>query len=255
MKMTHVRNATAVLEVAGKTVLVDPMLGARGSIESFPSETGNTSRNPLVDLTVPMAELLNPDVVVVTHTHPDHWDGAAAALLPRDVPVLVQHAADAQIVTDQGFTDVRILAEPVTIDGTVFTRTEGQHGSDATLEAIPFLGEVMGFVVRHDGEPVTYFAGDTIMTNGVRTALDTHKPDVVVLNTGEARPTPMGPILMGPSDVVDVSALAPSARVVAVHMEALNHCPVTRAQILETAAEHGISDRVFAPADGEVLSF
>ncbi|WP_069387240.1 MBL fold metallo-hydrolase [Cellulosimicrobium cellulans] len=256
MQMTQVRNATIVLEVGGKTVLVDPMLGARGSTDAFPSETGNTSRNPLVDLVVTLGDLLTPDVVVVTHTHPDHWDVAAAALLPRDVPVLVQHDADAEVVAKDGFTDVRVLAEPITVDGTVFTRTGGRHGSDEALAAMPeVLGEVMGVVVSHPDEPVVYVAGDTILTDDVRSALEQHDPDVVVLNTGGAVPTPMGPIIMGAEDVVEVHRLAPRARLVAVHMEALNHCPVTRADVRTAAAEQGIDDSVLVPEDGEVLTF
>lgn len=255
MKMTHVRNATAVLQVGGKTVLIDPMLGARGSMEAIPTDTGDTSRNPLVDLAVPLADLLSPDVVVVTHTHADHWDSAAAALLPRDVPVLVQHAADAGLIAKEGFTDVRVLDEPTTIDGTVFTRTGGRHGSEAALEAMAeLLGQVMGVVVSHPGEPVVYFAGDTVLTDDIPAALERHAPDVVVLNTGEGRIPSLGPIIMGARDVVEVHRLAPRARIVAVHLEALNHCPVTRADVRSLAAEHGIADRVLVPEDGDVLT-
>ncbi|WP_017610729.1 MBL fold metallo-hydrolase [Nocardiopsis xinjiangensis] len=262
MKMTQVRNATAVLESGGKTVLIDPMLSAKGAMEAFPSNTGDTARNPLVDLAVPLADLLSPDIVVVTHTHTDHWDSAAASLLPRDVPVLVQHAADAELITNDGFTDVRILDEPITIDGLAFNRTEGRHGTHAALEAVPSLGQVMGVVVSHPEEPAVYFAGDTVLTEDVRAALEQHTPDVVVLNTGgavlatgeEEFPT-TGPILMEAQDVFEVYQLAPQARVVAVHMEALNHCPVTRADVRSLAADRGISESVLVPEDGDVLNF
>jgi L-ascorbate metabolism protein UlaG (beta-lactamase superfamily) len=139
MRLTHVRNATMLLEIGGTMVLVDPMLGAKGSMDPFASVTGNTERNPLVDLVTPLADLLAPDVVVVTHTHTDHWDGAAAALLPRGVTILVQHAEDARLIAAQGFADVRILDRPVRVGGLEFRRTAGQHGSDAVLEALPRL--------------------------------------------------------------------------------------------------------------------
>lgn len=256
MEMTHVRNATAVLRAGGKTVLVDPMLGARGSRDGVPNSRGGTERNPLVDLVVPLADLLSPDVVVVTHTHSDHWDAAAAALLPCGVPVLVRHAADAGAVAKEGFTDVRVLDEPVTVDGTVFTRTGGRHGSEEAMEAIgEELGQVMGVVVSHPGEPVVYFAGDTVLTDDVPAALERHDPDVVVLNTGEGWIGSVGPLIMGARDVVEVHRPAPRARIVAVHLEALNHCPVTRAEVRSLVAAHGIADRVLVPEDGEVLAF
>ena len=254
MKITHIRNATMLLEVGGHRVLIDPMLGAKGSGDSVPTTSGNNSRNPTVDLAMPLLELLDVDAVVVTHTHFDHWDAAAASLLPRQVPVLVQNAADAVLVSSAGFSDVRALEMPTTLGDTVFTRTGGQHGSDATLAAWPMLGEVSGVVVRHPGEPVLYIAGDTVWNEEVRAALALHEPDVIVLNTGEARLPDGSIILMGAEDVPAVHEAAPQARIIAVHMEALNHCVVTRDQVRRMALEHGISEYVLVPEDGELLA-
>lgn len=89
------RNATKVLEFGEVRVLVDPMLGVQGSLDPFPSVTGCSARRPLADLTTPMGDLVGPDAVVVTPAHQDHGDDAAAALLPRDVPVLTRHEEDA----------------------------------------------------------------------------------------------------------------------------------------------------------------
>ncbi len=249
MKITQVRNATLLLEVGGIRVLVDPMLGAKGSQPGFASER----RNPLVDLVVPLADLLDPDIVVVTHTHSDHWDAAAAALLPRDVPVLVQHGEDAAKIADAGFTRVTVLGEPTTMYGVTFTRTGGQHGSDATLAAAPRLGEVMGVVIAHPDEQTLYIAGDTVYHPAVEQALAAHRPDVIVLNTGEAVLPGLDPILMGAEDVVRVHGLAPDARIVAVHMEALDHCTVTRDDVRATAEANGIVESVEVPEDGETL--
>lgn len=254
MDLTQVRNATLLLKYDDATVLIDPMLGARGSIDPFPGPHGNPSRNPLVDLPMPLDELLAPDVVVVTHTHVDHWDPAAAALLPRDVPILTQHREDAEQIAEHGFTDVRVLEDPQTIAGVEFTRTGGQHGSDEVVAEVPRIGEVMGVVVRHAEDPTIYIAGDSVLDHDVREVLSRVAPDVVVLNTGEAVVTETGPILMGPADVVEVAALAPAARLIAVHLEALNHCPATRADVLAEATAHGITDRVLVPGDGESIS-
>jgi len=249
MKITQVRNATMLVEIAGLRVLVDPMLGAQGSQPGF----GGPRRNPLVDLVVPLDALTRPDVVVVTHTHTDHWDAAAAALLPRAVPVLVQHDGDAAHIRGAGFENVIVLAEPHTVAGVTFTRTGGQHGSDATLAAAPKLGEVMGVAIAHPDEKTLYVAGDTVMNGAVEAAIAAHRPELIVLNTGEAVLPGLDPILMGADDVVAVHALARESIIVAVHMEALDHCTVTRAQVRETAAAHGIARAVIVPEDGEQL--
>ncbi|WP_432561695.1 MBL fold metallo-hydrolase [Kineococcus sp. SYSU DK003] len=255
MKITQVRNATLLLEVGGHRIVVDPMLGAKGSMDPFPAASGNTSRNPTVDLVVPLADLLDPDVVVVTHTHGDHWDTAAAALLPRGVTLLVQNQADAEEISAAGFQDVRILDGTVTVGQTSFTLTGGRHGAEEVLSALPVLGEVSGVVVRHPGEPTLYIAGDTVWNEKVQAALAEHQPDVVVLNTGEARVGPGFAILMGDQDVLTVHEAAPAARIVAVHMEALNHCTVTRAQVRDLARERGLGEQVLVPEDGETLTF
>lgn len=249
MKITQVRNATLLLEVGGTRILVDPMLGAKGAQPGFAS----ARRNPLVDLVVPLADLLDPEIVVVTHTHSDHWDAAAAALLPREVPVLVQHAVDAAVLEEAGFTQVSVLDEPTTMRGVTFTRTGGLHGSEATVAAAE-LGEVMGVVIAHPDERTLYIAGDTVYHPAVEEALAAHQPDVIVLNTGEAVLPGLDPILMGAEDVVRVHRLAPDARIVAVHMEALDHCTVTRDDVRATAEANGIAESVDVPEDGETLS-
>lgn len=77
MKLTQIRNATLLLEYAGKKFLIDPMLAEK---EAWPGFAGNARthlRNPMVDLPVPLDELLAVDAVIITHTHADHWDEAA----------------------------------------------------------------------------------------------------------------------------------------------------------------------------------
>ncbi len=255
MKLTHVRNATMIVEVAGKRVLVDPMLGAKHSSMPAPTDAGTHERNPLVDLTLPLAELVHVDMVVVTHIHPDHWDAAAASLLGRDIPVLTQHEADAAQITEAGFSDVRVLENSRLVDDIRFTRTEGQHGSDAFLAAVPDFGQVMGVVIDAPGESTVYFAGDTLWGDPVRTALADHAPDVIVLNTGEATWAGGEVIIMGKEDISRVHKHAPKAQIVAVHMEALNHCITRRKDVRALAVQQGIADRVHIPEDGEHLVF
>ena len=56
----------------------------------------------------------------------------------------------------------------------------------------------------------------------------TNAPNIIVVNAGEARFLGADPIIMGLDDVVSVCKAAPQARVIAVHMEAVNHCVLTR---------------------------
>ena len=90
MRVTLIRNATVVLELCGRRILVDPMLDAaraRPPIEN----TANPVPNPTVELPFPAEEVVRGlDAVLVTHRHRDHFDGTAERLLPRDVPTFCQ---------------------------------------------------------------------------------------------------------------------------------------------------------------------
>ena len=84
----------------------------------------------------------------------------------------------------------------------------------------------------------------------MRAALDDQRPDVVVVNAGGARFSVGDPIVMTADDVVAVARHAPAAHVVAVHLEAINHCLETREELRARLREEGLEGRVSVPADG-----
>ncbi len=55
---------------------------------------------------------------------------------------------------------------------------------------------------------------------------------------------------MTTEDVVMVCCALPDARVVAVHMEAINHCTLTRADLHQRLRDEGLVERVTVPEDG-----
>lgn len=126
--IVQIRNATIRVNYAGVRFLVDPMLADPGTYPGFPGSAMSHLRNPLVPLPVTVADLVDADAVIVTHTHIDHWDDAAQKSLPKAMPIFVQNATDAKTIRSQGFVDVRIM--------TVDTRFKGErrsrHGSRRT---------------------------------------------------------------------------------------------------------------------------
>jgi len=249
MHLRLIRNATLRLELEGRQLLVDPMLdpaGARPPVE----DTENDRRNPLVELPEP-AELVvaGIDAVLVTHMHRDHFDDTAAELLPKDVPVLCQ-PEDAERLRGRGFTDVRPVERSARLDGIEVTRTPARHGSGETAEQ---LAPVSGFLLRDSAGRALYVAGDSVLYDGVESVLDEHRPDVVVVNAGAARLTGTDPIVMDADDVVAVARRAPRARVVAVHLDAINHCVETRADLHQLVHEQDLTDRVTVPEDGAAV--
>ena len=220
MRLRLIRHATLELDYGGRRLLVDPMLDpaeARGPVANTP----NDRRNPLVELPEPAADVAaRAEIVLVTHLHADHLDDTAVELLQGDRPVLCQ-PEDAEALRGRGFTDARPVDGALEVDGLSVARTGGQHG---TGELAEMLAPVSGFVLRAEGEPTVYIAGDTIWCDEVRDALDEHRPDVVVVNASGARFTEGDPIVMTAEDVATVARHVLPARVVVVHLEAINHC-------------------------------
>ena len=252
MKIHFLRHATFVLEMGAVRVLVDPMLGRAGTAPAVPN-TPNERPNPLVELPLGDEELTGliggTDAVLVTHTHADHWDGRAQELVAEETPILCQPEDEATF-SGAGFVGVLPVVSDLEWNGLRFTRTGGRHG---TGEIGAQMAPVSGFVIRTKGSPSLYVAGDTIWCEEVEEALNTHRPDVIVVNAGAAQFLEGDPITMTAGDVAQVCRAAPNARVIAVHMEAINHCLLARAELAEELGRQGLADGVEIPADGEIL--
>ncbi|HWX47942.1 MAG TPA: MBL fold metallo-hydrolase [Roseomonas sp.] len=251
--VTQIRNATLRIDYGGVRFLVDPMLDDQGTSPGFPGSANSERRNPLVPLPLPIADITDVDAVIVTHLHTDHWDDTAKAKLNKSLPLFVQNDEDAEAIRRAGFLDVRVLTEASEFNGVTLTKTGGQHGTDATLKAIPALGKVCGVVFSHPSEKTLYVAGDTIWNQHVEQAIARHRPDAIVLNAGKATFNGLEPIIMGEADVLAVHRAAPRATLIASHMEAVNHCVLSRAELRAFAEEEGFASSLLVPADGEAV--
>ncbi|KMK50451.1 hypothetical protein RO21_11750 [[Actinobacillus] muris] len=255
----HVRNATVKIQYGGSTFLVDPYLAKKGAYAGFEGTFNSEKRNPLIDMAEPAENVIKGvDAVILTHTHEDHWDKAAQEMLPKDLPIFVQNAGDAVIVRNQGFKNVQVVGKNTPFGKVKLTKTGGQHGTDemyATNPLAELAGDAMGVVFQTDGEKTLYIVGDTIWTYHVDHALKTYQPDVLVMNTGYARVTGFnGSLIMGKDDVVKAYQTTP-AKIVAVHMDAVNHATVSSDEIRALVKEKAMQDRVAVPKEGEVLTF
>lgn len=245
-----IRHATMVITVEGKRILVDPMLSDKGGMPASKLTANNGVRIPLTELPVSLDELMDVDAILLTHLHFDHFDSKAEEVLPRNLPVFCQPGDELRL-SQLGFSDVSPVSDSAAWQGLTLHRVDGHHGTGVVRR---LMGNSSGFIIKSGQGESLYIGGDALFDEMFEANLDRFHPDAVVLYGGEARLIFGGPITMGSEDVVGVCLHAPEARVVVVHMEALNHCGLTRERLRSDLTACGLDGRVDIPADGQVVT-
>lgn len=180
MKITWLGHACFLLE-GSKSVLIDPFVPS-GRIEAA------------------------PDIVAVTHGHPDHLGETVRFGKPT-----VAMNEIAKYLREQG-----VPAEPMNIGGTIevegvsFTMTPALHSSGLEEAGNGYYGGVAaGFVVRMDGVAV-YHAGDTGLFSDMKLVRDLYRPDVALLPVG-------GRFTMGPAEAMMAAEFVGAPMVIPMH--------------------------------------
>ncbi|MCQ4312218.1 MBL fold metallo-hydrolase [Pseudomonas stutzeri] len=255
MKIQQIRNATIILELGPYRVLVDPMLAKKGALPPLRVLSAR-QRNPVVELPDSAADALEGVThCLITHCqkgHFDHLDRAAKHWLrerqipvictPHDAPHLAERGLNVQPLPDDHEQPSPFL------DGLIRT-VRCTHGNG-------LIGKLMehgvGYLIEIPGEPSLYLAGDTVLTAAVREFVLQHQPQVSVVPAGGARFDIGGDIIMGVDEVLEFTRLS-RGRVVANHLEAISHCPVTREELATAAIGAGVAHQLLIPADGQTL--
>jgi L-ascorbate metabolism protein UlaG (beta-lactamase superfamily) len=257
MHITHLRNATLLLEFESQGrpigLLVDPMLAPRGTLPALRYLGSGRQRNPIVDLPPNADEVLaRVTHALITHCqrgHFDHLDRTGKRFLrDRQIPVFCM-PRDAGYLVQRGLNVAPLAGpsrQPFALGGHI-TPIACVHGHG-------WVGRLMehghGYLIDIPGEPRVYLAGDTVLTPTVRDGLARLQPDVSVLPAGGARFDLGAEILMDAADMAEAAQLTHGALVVN-HLEALDHCPTTRASVRALAQQGGWAHRLWVPEDGE----
>jgi len=192
MKITQLRNATALVELGPHRILVDPMLAPKGALPAL-KLGGGRERNPTVDLPACTDSLLDTVThCLITHCqkgHFDHLDRAGKRWLrERGIPVICT-PHDAAYLRARGL-NVQPLAgggqapQPF-LDGQV-TLVPCRHGRGAVAL---LMEHGSGFFIEMPGEPSLYLSGDTVLTPQVLDFVARRQPDVCLVPAGGARST------------------------------------------------------------------
>ena len=262
MKIHHLRNATFVIESGNSHILIDPMLSEKGKLPPFARFRHKSQNNPIVPLPDNAAHILSQVThCLITHSqklgikalqHTDHLDQAGEAFLrEKKIPVITLDQ-DASCLKKAGLNVVSALIywRPEQLLGGEITAIPARHGHSWIHN---LMANGAGFYLRLPDEPSIYISGDTVYTRDVERALNELKPDIAVMASGSASLDVGGPILMPLDELLTFAQNAPG-KVIANHLEALNHCPTTRLQLKQELENKGLLSKVFIPDDGETVT-
>lgn len=248
MKIQLVRNATLIVEINQKKILIDPMLGEAGSINPVPLAK-NKIKNPTAPLLIPIEEIINVDAVFITHTHFDHFDDVAIKVLPKNIPIFCQ-PKDLKKIKKAGFMSVTPINNSHTWEEIKVSRITGKHGTG--LSGL-LMGSVSGFIFEDSKGKKLYIAGDTIYNNSVRLAIHEFNPNFIVVNSGEARLKIGKPITMTKDEVLKTAKTSFASKIIVIHLEALNHCTLSRNELKQYLIQNGMDTKVVVPNDAEIM--
>ena len=229
-----VRSATLKINYAGHTILVDPVFADKGTLQS----ALGVYKSPRVHLVMPISEITEGvDMVLLTHNHIDHYEPSVKQHLPKDIPFYTQ-PQDKETLVQDGFTNVEAIEKSKTIGNLTIHRTTGHHGFGQIGQ---MMGPVSGYVLMAEGLPTIYIMGDCKWEPCILETVEKYRPDYIVVNSGGA--------------VFPVDTLPAQIKLIAVHMDAIDHCQTTREILRNEARRHGVDmNRLIMPEDGESIT-
>lgn len=233
MRLHHLRNATMVIETSDKVILVDPMLGKKETAgPTFTLFRFKPQRNPILDLPNNAMEVVNKTThCLITHLHPDHLDKEGERFLKSKNTPVICSVKDETILKKRGLNVVQTIdywQQSNFLGGTI-EGIPAKHGYGFIAKP---MGNVMGFYIKLTNEKTLYLSADRIYTDDVDKVLKQYKPEISVVAGGTAQLDVFQPLLTGLDNIVKFTKNAPG-KVLANHLEAVNHCPTTRINLKE----------------------
>ncbi len=189
------------------------------------------------------------DLVVVTHGHGDHVGDAVAIAKRFECPVVAPVELRDWLSTSEGLPEDNGQSPnkggTVSFAGVRLTLTDANHSSSTWHDgAILYTGEPTGVVIRREGAPTVYIAGDTNVFGDMALIKRLYAPDVAVLPIGDH-------FTMGPEEAAVAAELVGASRVVPSHygtFPLLTGTPDALRPLLPAGVE------LLAPAPGETLT-
>ena len=219
MIFQQIQHTTLLLHFAGKTLLIDPVLNSGAQ----------------TSLSVPMREILQADAVIITSTHPEHFDETAKNVLPKSIPVFVPDVMALESLKSAGFTNITIMEKETPLDNIAFSRT-------------PLSGNPAGVLIEHPSEKTLFVTGDSVWNDGFLDAVHTLQPRAIAINFGIS--SAQNAAAFGKESLSKIHTAYPKATLITCHTDAFRKCGLTQEVLRQFAMEHDLTKKFLIPEDG-----
>lgn len=253
MKITQIRNATMILQYKENKILLDPMLAPQGTIPRL-RYFASTRKNPLTDLPDMFKKNLQITHGLITHCqkgHFDHLDRAGIKFLRTSQLTVFCSQHDNAFLSAKGLL-TQSFTKPINsfFDGSI-QLIKAQHARGFLFN---FMEHGYGYFIKLPNEPSLYIMGDSVLTDEIRDFVLAEQPDIIIAATGKAQFDFGGPILMNENEIVELAKIS-KGKIIANHMDALDHCRITRENLKSLIHDHNLVDKFLIPDDGETITF
>jgi L-ascorbate metabolism protein UlaG (beta-lactamase superfamily) len=253
----YIRSATVKINYKNIKILVDPILADKGTEPAI--LYSNDIKNPTSHLPFNKKQIIKDiRAVLLTHYHSDHFDAEAERILPRDILIFCQ-PGDNKKLKDKGFTNTQVIDSSFNWEGINISRFRASHYKGANGE-LPF-GESSSWFLTTGNESI-FITGDAIFDERLKASLHATQPKVIIANTGECQFTKQNPVLtpgatmtLTAAELKDITQFLPASTIVAVHMDGINHCSLTKAGLREYITNENLKERIMVPNEGDILFY
>lgn len=176
--------STLIFEFGDIQLITDPALGEGEKAyrmadpnENFDPSIGPTVKDHRRLQSLPEISPLEWDLMLLSHSHEDHFDQVAQSTLDRSLPIIAPQA-DTELLDNLGFTATTLLnwgdTWRISQNGYEISITTLPAFHSENADVLPLLGRGNGYwleFVKDDYRKTVYWTGDSFMTEAVLEAL------------------------------------------------------------------------------------
>jgi L-ascorbate metabolism protein UlaG (beta-lactamase superfamily) len=251
LRLTWFGHSTFLIEIDGKRVLTDPVLGSRASPVPF---AGPKRFHPVP---VTLADVPPLDAVLLTHDHHDHMEPASIRTLAKmRVPFVTSLGVGARLeklgLLPELITELDWWEDYTTPDGVLtFTATPAQHFSGRGLR--DRNRTLWSSFVLATAKRRIFTTGDTGLTDELREIGRRFGPfDVSLIEIGAADPA-WEPIHLGPLKALDAFTMLGGGKFLPTHWATFDLALHAWEEPIETLVANAGDVRLLTPRVGEVI--